>query len=228
MIVATVLILITAALLTYHSLFVYGARQGWPIITPIVEMIASKERANQERYLKENLDVMARKLGELQARLVQVESLGERVASLAGLPKDQVKIRNGAGGILVSPQDHSLESLLLSMEAADAYAQGQSVKLATVESRLFGEKIRQFMLPTSLPVVGVSAGSGFGWRSDPLTGQSALHTGWRILSSGCGQHPFWLLVGMVVNREFHPAYGHMLEIDHGNESHATPMRPEYW
>ena len=176
MIVATVLILITAALLTYHSLFVYGARQGWPIITPIVEMIASKERANQERYLKENLDVMARKLGELQARLVQVESLGERVASLAGLPKDQVKIRNGAGGILVSPQDHSLESLLLSMEAADAYAQGQSVKLATVESRLFGEKIRQFMLPTSLPVVGVSVGSGFGWRSDPLTGQSALDT----------------------------------------------------
>ena len=119
-------------------------------------MIASKERENQERYLKENLDVMARKLGELQARLVQVESLGGRVASLAGLPKDQVKIRNGAGGILVSPQDHSLESLLLSMEAADAYAQGQSVKLATVESRLFGEKIRQFMLPTSLSVVRAS------------------------------------------------------------------------
>ncbi len=216
MIVATVLILITAALLTYHSLFVYGARQGWPIITPIVEMIASKERANQERYLKENLDVMARKLGELQARLVQVESLGERVASLAGLPKDQVKIRNGAGGILVSPQDHSLESLLLSMEAADAYAQGQSVKLATVESRLFGEKIRQFMLPTSLPVVGVSAGSGFGWRSDPLTGQSALHTGLDF-PADVGTPILAAAGGMVVNREFHPAYGHMLEIDHGNE-----------
>ena len=45
LIVATVLILFTAALLTYHSLFVYGARQGWPILTPIVEMIAIKERA---------------------------------------------------------------------------------------------------------------------------------------------------------------------------------------
>ena len=207
--------LILMMLLIYHSLFVYGARQGWPIITPIVEMIASKERANQERYLKENLEALARKLGELQARLVQLESLGERVSSLAGLPEGQSKLRNGAGGMLVLPQDHSIVSLQTGMDAVGISALSQFDRLTEIESRLFSEKIRKSMLPTAEPVQGVSTASGFGWRTDPLTGQKALHTGLDF-PADVGTPILAAAGGMVVAREFHPAYGNMIEIDHGN------------
>jgi murein DD-endopeptidase MepM/ murein hydrolase activator NlpD len=209
-------VLLLLALLVYHSVFIYGARQGWPVVTPIVQMIASKERLNQERYLKENLDVMARKLGELQAKLVQLDSLGERVAALAGVPAGEMKSSGGAGGPLVLPQQLSLDAVRLSMDALDAHALGQSDKLEWVESRLFAEKMRKYMLPTAEPVPGVVTGSGFGWRIDPLTGHRALHTGLDFPAE-VGTPVLAAAGGVVVTHEVHPAYGIMLEIDHGNE-----------
>ena len=208
--------LIVAALVTYHSLFVYGARQGWPVVTPIVEMITSKERESQERYLKENLDVMARKLGELQARLVQLDSLGERVSTLAGLPAGAFKARDGAGGLLVSPESLTLTAVGEAISALDGHSEAQLSGLAGMEEHLFGEKVRASMLPTAEPVPGVVTGSGFGWRLDPLTGQKAMHTGLDF-PADVGTPILAAAGGMVVVSEFHPAYGNMLEIDHGNE-----------
>lgn len=72
--------------------------QGWPVITPIVNMVTTRERMGQERYLKENLDAMARKLAVMQARLVQLDELGERVAVLAGLPAAEAKANQVPGG----------------------------------------------------------------------------------------------------------------------------------
>lgn len=209
-------LLITGALLTYHALFVYGARQGWPVITPIVQMIASKERESQERYLKENLDVMARKLGEMQARLVQLDSLGERVSSLAGLPPQAFKASGAAGGLLVSPQTLSLTTVGEAILALERHSEVQLGGLSDMEARLFGDKIRASMLPTAEPVPGVTTGSGFGWRVDPLTGQKAMHTGLDF-PADVGTPILSAAGGVVVVSEFHSAYGHMVEIDHGNE-----------
>ncbi len=219
--------LLLMAVLVYHSVFIYGARQGWPVVTPLVQMIASKERLNQERYLKENLDVMARKLGELQAKLVQLDSLGERVASLAGVSTGEMKSASGAGGPLVFSQQLSLDAVRQSMDVMDAYALGQSDRLEFVESRLFAEKMRKYMLPTAEPVPGVLTGSGFGWRIDPLTGHRALHTGLDF-PADVGTPILAAAGGVVVTHELHPAYGNMLEIDHGNElvtryAHASRM-----
>lgn len=220
--------LIVVSLLTYHALFVYGARQGWPVVTPIVQMIASKEREGQDKFLKENLDVMARKLGELQARLVQLESLGERVSALAGVPPTQVfKVRDGAGGLLVAPESLSMSAVSAALAALDEVSVAQFDTLTDVESRFFSEKIRRSMLPTAAPVPGVLTGSGFGWRVDPLTGQKAMHTGLDF-PADVGTPILAAAGGVVVTSEFHPAYGHMLEIDHGNElitryAHASKL-----
>lgn len=102
------------------------------------------------------------------------------------------------------------------MDVMDVYALGQSDRLEFVESRLFSEKMRKSMLPTSEPVPGVVTGSGFGWRIDPVTGQRALHTGLDF-PADVGTPVLAAAGGVVVAHEFHPAYGNMLEIDHGND-----------
>jgi len=90
------------------------------------------------------------------------------------------------------------------------------VDLMTVlESRLFDQHIRKKMIPTHAPVPGVS-GSNFGWRVDPITGQSALHTGLDF-PSATGTPILAAAGGVVVTQEFHPAYGNMIEVDHGNQ-----------
>jgi murein DD-endopeptidase MepM/ murein hydrolase activator NlpD len=59
-------------------------------------------------------------------------------------------------------------------------------------------------------------GSSFGWRIDPFTGGSALHTGLDFVAE-TGEPILAAAGGIVLVQEFHPAYGNVLEIDHGNQ-----------
>jgi murein DD-endopeptidase MepM/ murein hydrolase activator NlpD len=85
-----------------------------------------------------------------------------------------------------------------------------------VESRLFDQKIRSMMIPTQHPVHSGHLGSAFGWRIDPFTGRSALHTGLDF-QADTGAPIVAASGGVVVAQEWHPAYGNMVEIDHGND-----------
>ena len=94
---------------------------------------------------------------------------------------------------------------------------GQRTDLLTVmESRLFDQKIRKMMVPTQQPVQAGHVGSSFGWRIDPFTGRSALHTGLDF-QADTGTPILAAAGGVVVAQEVHPAYGNMVEIDHGND-----------
>ena len=87
--------------------------------------------------------------------------------------------------------------------------------MTVVESRLFDQKIKQTMVPTEQPVSGVRVGSPFGFRIDPITGRSALHTGLDF-PADTGTPILAAAGGVVVVQEYHSAYGNMVEIDHGN------------
>ena len=71
------------------------------------------------------------------------------------------------------------------------------------------------MQPTEPPVANAHKGSAFGWRIDPFTGHSALHTGLDFQAEP-GTPIVAAAGGVVVTQEMHPAYGNMIEIDHGN------------
>lgn len=213
---AVVVALIAVSLFAYHFVFLHGARQGWPIVTPLATLVSSAERQSQERYLRENLDAMATKLGEMQARVVQLDALAERVAALAGVPATEAKSRHGAGGTLLSPRSLTMDELNASIEHLTLQALTSSDKLALAESQLFEDRVKKAMLPTEAPVRDSRLGSGFGWRIDPLTGQRALHTGLDF-AADTGTPIVAAAGGVVVTQEFHPAYGNMVEIDHGKE-----------
>jgi murein DD-endopeptidase MepM/ murein hydrolase activator NlpD len=213
---AAVLTVILASLVTYHLVFVHGVRQGWPVATTLANLLSNVERQSQERYLRENLDVMATRLGEMQARVVQLDALAERLAVLAGLPALDSKSKGGAGGVLVHPQDLTMVELGAHIEHLSRHSDVSAERLAAVEGQLFLDRVRKAMLPTASPVKDVRAGSGFGWRIDPMTGQSALHTGLDFAAEP-GTPILAAAGGVVVVQEFHPAYGHMVEIDHGKD-----------
>ncbi len=62
----------------YHLVFLKGAREGWPVVGTLVRLVVKDEFEQRDRFMRENLDAMARKLGEMQARMVQLDALGER------------------------------------------------------------------------------------------------------------------------------------------------------
>lgn len=208
------LMLVSAVL--YHWVFLKGAREGWPVIGSLVRLVVQDEFAQRDRFMRENLDVLARRLGELQAKMTQLESLGERVSGLAGINPAEIKAKPGQGGALVGSRALSYDELQATL--ADLYktADQRTDLLTVVESRLFDQRLRAMMVPTERPVSGGTLGSGFGWRVDPITGTSALHTGLDF-QADTGTPILSAAGGVVVTQEFHPAYGSMIEIDHGND-----------
>lgn len=175
--------------------------------------------------MRDNLAAMAQKVGEMQARLVRLEAMGERVSGLAGVKPEDLLPRAAPAGTASAPEGASggpylpldspslaqLQTLVGSLdEAADLH----NDVFTLVEARLLEARLRSLLVPSIAPVA-VAPGSGFGFRRDPFTGRAALHNGLDFPAPpGTPIHA--AAGGIVSAREWHPAYGHLLEIDHGN------------
>lgn len=200
----------------YHWVFLKGAREGWPVVGALLRLVVKDEFAQRDRFLRENLDALARKLGEMQAKMTQLESLGERVSGLAGINPSEIKIKPGQGGAVVIGRSLSMDELQATLANLDRLTDQRTDLMTAVESRLFDQKIHAMMIPTRQPIATGHLGSLFGWRIDPFTGQSALHTGLDFQADQ-GTSILAAAGGVVVTQEFHSAYGNMIEVDHGND-----------
>jgi murein DD-endopeptidase MepM/ murein hydrolase activator NlpD len=210
------LVLMMLAAGMYHWVFLKGAREGWPVVGTLVRLIVKDEFEQRDRFVRENLDAMARKLGEMQAKLIQLEALGDRVSGLAGINPGDIRAASAQGGTLVSGRPLSIEELQATLAELDKLTGHNTDLMTVVESRLFDQKIRNTMVPTQQPVRAGHVASAFGWRIDPFTGRNALHTGLDF-QADTGTPILAAAGGVVVAQEFHPAYGNMVEVDHGND-----------
>jgi hypothetical protein len=200
----------------YHWVFLKGARDGWPVIGSLVRLVVKDDFAQQDRFLRENIEVLAKKMGEMQAKMIQLESLGERVSGLAGVSTIDIKMTPGLGGNLLFGRDLSMSELQTTLQALDEEANQRGDLMAVLESRLFEQKIRKMMVPTQSPIPNANLGSVFGWRIDPITGRSALHSGLDFPAAP-GTSIYAAAGGVVVTQEFQAEYGNVLEINHGND-----------
>ena len=204
----------------YHFVFLKAAREGWPVVSPLVKLIVRDEIAQRDRFMRENLDAMAQKVGEMQAKLVKLEAMGERVQTLVGVKADELRppgmaASGGArGGPFVPVRSPSLEQLQSLVTGLDELADFHTDVFTLIESRLLETRLQALMVPSAKPVDG-PVGSGFGFRADPFNGRSALHTGLDFPAE-VGTPIHAAAGGLVTAAEWHPEYGRVLEIDHGN------------
>jgi murein DD-endopeptidase MepM/ murein hydrolase activator NlpD len=203
----------------YHYFFLKAAREGWPVVSQLVKLVVHDEIAQRDKFMRENLDAMAQKVGDMQARMVKLEAMGDRVSGMAGLKPDDLSglshaTKTAAGGPFVPMAQPSLDELNGALKTLDEDASEQGDLLTLAESRLLESRLKTLMIPSSRPI-DVPVGSGFGFRADPFTGRGALHTGLDF-PSPIGTEIHAAAGGVVRTAEMHPEYGLMLEIDHGN------------
>jgi murein DD-endopeptidase MepM/ murein hydrolase activator NlpD len=216
-VLCALLILMSGAI--YHTILLKAANEGWPIVSQLVRLVVRDDAAQRDRVMRENLDAMAQRVGEMQAKLVKLEAMGERVSGLAGVKPEerqplQQRPRGGAGGPYLPLEHPSLDELMRALGAMEEEADQHIDVLTLAESRLFESRLKALMVPSTRPLDG-EIGSGFGFRSDPITGLTALHTGLDF-SADIGAAIVAAAGGVVLASEFHPQYGQLLEIDHGN------------
>ena len=231
--VALTAVLLLVASAVYHFVFLTAAREGWPVVSQIVKLVVRDETAQRDRFLRQNLDAMAQKVGEMQAKLLKLEAMGERVSGLAGVKPEEFKpllrpsgsasapaasVKGGQGGPFVPGlgvfEREALNGLNLHVGGLDERTDQTTDLFTLIESRLLEGRLAQLMVPSSAPVNG-PVGSGFGFRSDPFSGRAALHTGLDVPAE-TGTPILAAAGGLVVTTEPHAAYGNLVEIDHGN------------
>jgi murein DD-endopeptidase MepM/ murein hydrolase activator NlpD len=202
-----------------YVLLRYAAELNVPYVQSILLSAQQEQHAKTESYLRENLNAMAVRLGQMQAQLVRLDTLGERLAKLAGFkPQDLVFNEPPARGGAVSslpPQDISLNDFTRQLDVLTRQVEDRGDKLGVLESLFTVDSAKKKLLPTILPVQGGWYSSNFGWRIDPFTGQRAFHEGIDVIVEH-GTAFRAAAGGVVVFSAMHPQYGNMIEIDHGN------------
>ena len=91
----------------------------------------------------------------------------------------------------------------------------RSDQLGVLEALLVQDSANRKFMPTLAPIINGWFSSNFGYRIDPFTGLQSFHegidfpamTGTEIVAAASGK---------VIAAGWHPQYGKIVEIDHGN------------
>ncbi len=196
----------------------YAAQSRSPMLRSIVDADTT-DGARKDRFLRENLNAMAVKLGEMQAQLMRLDALGGRVSGLAGIdPQDfDFKALPARGGLSpVDARQLSMTELKAELERVSLDVEHRSDYLNAVETELINATLKSKMMPTIQPVDVTYNASGFGPRLDPFTGAQAMHQGIDFVALS-GTPIVAAAGGVVIASEWHHDFGNMIEIDHGND-----------
>lgn len=179
-----------------------------------------RDDPHAQSYLRDSLKMMSARLGEMQARLLRLNAIGERVSRLAGLkPKELAfdpESPRGGSLNLSAPAPLSMDDLQHAIENFGRDVNDDTDRLSVLEAVLMDSNARRRLEPTAYPVAAGLFSSNFGWRLDPFTGQRAFHEGVDFTADE-GTPILAAASGVVVTSEYHAQYGNVVEIDHGND-----------
>src|SRR3954465_3267918 len=162
---------------------------------------------------------MAVKLGERQAQLTRLDALGARLSANAGvrtIPFTEAPGLGGASPTLLPPQNLSLAEFSEKLALLSRQVESRNDLLGVLDAQLFEQAVKKRLLPTMMPVSAAYNASSFGRRIDPFTGQWAMHEGIDFLADQ-GSAVVAAAAGVVIFAGFHPQYGYVVDVDHGND-----------
>jgi len=223
--------LLLAMVFTYLLLF-HAADIPHPYLQSLVLNAQRTEAAKNQVYLRENLNAMAVKLGQMQAHVLRLDSLGERLATLTGMGKQEFNFdkRPGQGGAESSQpaRDMTMSEFGQQLDGLMKKLDDRSDQLGLMEAMLVQQQAKKVAIPSTRPVTTGWYSSNYGYRIDPFTGQKAFHEGVDFMADpGAAIHAAG--GGIVVYADTYAGYGNMIEIDHGNGlisryAHASKMQ----
>jgi murein DD-endopeptidase MepM/ murein hydrolase activator NlpD len=185
-------------------------------------LAAQKNESERSReFMQQNLNAMAVKIGEMQAQLTRLDALGERLSSMAGIRPQEFRFSEtpglgGAQSTTMPPQNLTLTQFNEKVAMLSRQMESRTDMLGLLEAQLFEQAVKKKAMPTIMPVSTPYNASSFGFRIDPFTGQQAMHEGIDFITD-VGTPVVAAAGGVVQFAGFHPQYGNMIDIDHGND-----------
>ncbi len=167
------------------------------------------------------VEALTQKLAEMQARLVRLDALGERLTEMAGLDDGEFDFSStpALGGpeepavpVEATPESSALGPLFSSL---DAQLNNREQQLTLLGDMIKDRELKRDLTVAGWPVLRGSISSLFGVRRDPFNGRSAMHSGMDFAGKA-GSAVVAVAAGVVVRAEQSKGYGELVEIDHGD------------
>jgi len=223
-------VIVLSSIVSYFTVR-HAAEVRLPFVQEMLRSAHAEDSQKSDSFMRGNLNAMAVKLGEMQAKLMRLDTIGERLAGLAGFKPQEIKAMegklDGRGGPLVSASSMTPDELQRAVDSLAEQVEAKSDVLSLIESQLLEDRIKKNLLPTSLPIEANWNASAYGWRVDPFTGARAMHEGVDFVAAP-GTVIRAVAAGVVVSAERHPQYGNLIEVDHGKDlttryAHASKL-----
>jgi len=200
----------------------WAAAVQHPWLQTIVLADQREEAMRAQEKVQGHLNTMAVRLGELQAQVLRLDGLGERLARIAGLKPQELPSltpgttpgRGGAESSLPA-RNLSINEFSDLVDKLGKQVANRSDQLGVLEALLVQNSANRQFLPSMAPVVDGWYSSNFGYRIDPFNGQQSFHDGIDFPAE-VGTPIVAAASGKVIAAEWHVQYGKMVEIDHGN------------
>lgn len=193
------------------------AAQAW--VDGLREQKADLERVKQDTLAQ--LEALTIRMASLQARLIRLDALGERLTNAAGLDDGEFDFTQepsvggpevpveGLGKVQMPDFLHQLDELTNQIES-------RQQQLELLDSILIERESQSEFSVSGRPVSRGYISSGFGRRIDPFTGSLAFHQGVDFSTGRSGEEVFAVAAGVVKFAGDKQGFGKMVQLDHGN------------
>ncbi len=179
-----------------------------------------KQRAvidNTRQDAERSLDALALRVAGLQAHITRLDAFGARMADKLGLSEEGFEFDTtpGMGGSRGQQSTVEVEDFVQSLENLSQVLADREQSLRLLESVYLKSKLDEQTTPSGRPLKKGWLSSGFGKRTDPLTGKKDFHRGIDFAGKS-GSEIVAVADGIVTWADKRYDYGNMVEIDHGN------------
>ena len=170
------------------------------------------------RDAQDNLEASALRLAKLQARIVRLDALGERLTAVAKLDVGEFDFSQPpamGGPVVETGVDITPSNYLTQLSQLAADIENRERQLGVLETLIVDRKMKSDVFLAGRPALKGWMSSRFGMRNDPVTGRRVWHNGVDFAGKE-GADVVTVAAGVVVFAGDRNGYGEMVEVNHGN------------
>lgn len=212
--------------LTLWAGFLLGERHGNQISanetsSGVFALLEAERRVIEDAKAEQraHMDALALKVAELQAHLMRLDALGDRLVEIGELDRDEFDFASSPpmGGVeaSVSGETQSAAEISVDMARIASLLEDREDKLSALELVLMNRSLMAEVTPSGRPVTKGWMSSGFGKRTDPFKGKKSYHRGVDFAGKR-GAEVVAVAAGVVIRSKKVPDFGNVVEIRHAD------------
>jgi len=183
---------------------------------------------------EQQMEALTKRLGMMQARLLRLEALGDRVTEMADLDTGEFDFSRApaiGGPEQVDSVAYTTPSFMDAILALETQIADRAQQLEILEGLMASKQFQNEAFIAGRPINGGWMSSAFGRRTDPFSGRVAWHGGVDFATREAGADIISVAAGVVTAAGDRGGYGLSLDINHGNGyvtryGHAEELRVE--